>query len=318
MVERESQSELEVRVHLERILGLTLQRVVPDDQPSADYTFVLGADSVAAVEVKEIASPDLLRLSAGHDKYETERATDALNLHWMIALDGETAAERLAPVPNFPDDDEAQIEAWEAAGFSTTRKAERIAEFKRRRDESPAPINIKGMIDDLIPDLKRLEDRGITSTRGQIPSDEEGLLAWRRIAGRTRGAICMGSEARPDVGLPAGIFMNLAYGYVRTGRADSIADRIVAWLESDKSANLIKSLGRSEYAERHAALVFNSLEPEWWSSAEAEIFVPTRAIELPSGVEVLWAVLGPRVLRYSASDGWQEFIDLDGADDVAG
>lgn len=314
MEEQESSIELEARQHLERILDCALQRVVPDDQPSADYVFDLGAGSVGAIEVKGIASSDLLHLSAGHARYETERATDELDLRWMIALDGETASERLAPVPNFPNDDEEQIKAWEALGFTTTRKAERIADFKRRRDEPPAPIKVKGIIDDLIPDLKRLEDRGITTTRGKMPSDDEGLLAWRRIAGRTRGAICMGREARPEVGMPPGVFISLGYGYVRTGRADTIADRIEAWLESDKSGNLIKSLARPEYSEGHAALVFNSLEPEWWSSADAETFAPTRRIALPDPVNVLWAILGPRTLRYSASDGWQEFQAPDDTD----
>lgn len=314
MVEKESATELEARKHLERILDRSLIRVAPDERPSADYTFELGDGKVAAVEVKELASPDWRQLSAGHTDQETERVTDELDLHWMIALDGETAAERLAPVPNFPDDDEEQIKEWEELGFSTTRKAERIAEFKRRRDEKPAPIRVRGMIDDLIPDLRRLEDRGIRTTRGEMPLDNEGLLAWRRIAGRTRGAICMGSEARPDVGIPPGVFISLGYGYVRTGRADTIAERIEAWLESDRSANLIQSLGRPEYSEGHAALVFNSLEPEWWSSAAAETFAPTRPIALPEPVNVVWAIIGPRTLRYSVSDGWQEFHEPDDAD----
>lgn len=313
MEEQESRSELEARQHLERILDRSLRRVTPDGQPSPDFTFDLSAGVAAAVEVKEIASSDLLHLSSGLDRHETERATEELDLHWMVALDGETAAERLAPVPNFPDDNEEQIKDWEALGFATTRKAERIAEFKRRRDQTPAPIKVRGMIDDLIPALRRLENRGIRTTRGEMPSDDEGLLAWRRIAGRTRGAICMGSEARADVGMPPGVFISLGYGYVRTGRADTIADRIEAWLESDKSANLTRSLGRPEYSEGHAALVFNSLEPEWWSSADAETFMPTRPIALPEPIDVLWAIIGPRVLRYSASDGWQEFQEPDEA-----
>lgn len=309
MEEQESPSELKARQHLERILDRPLRRVAPDGQPSADYTFGLGTGSVAAVEVKEIASSDLLQLSAGLDRHETDRATDELDLHWTVALDGETAAERLAPVPNFPDDDEEQIAAWEALGFTTTRKAERIAEFKRQRDEVPAPIKVKGLIDNLIPDLKTLEEQGVTSTRGPWPFDEAGILARRRIAARTRGAICIGGKPRPEVGMPSGVFVRHGYGYVRTGRADTIADRLEAWFESSMSANLIKSLGRPEYSEGHAALVFNALEPEWWSSAEAESFVPTRAIELPEPVDVLWAIIGARVLRYSPGNGWSEFVE---------
>lgn len=304
MVENESPSEVQVRLHLERILGVALRRVTPDKRPSADYTFDCGHGRVAAVEVKEVVSTDLRQLSAGHHRHETERTTDKLTLHWTVVLDGEIAAERLGPVPDFPSDDEEMIAAIEADGFKVTRRAERVAEFKRRRDEAPAPVKIKGLIDDLIPDLKMLEDRGIRSTRGVMPDDEEGRVAWHRIAYRTRSAICLGGEAKPEAGMPSGVSISLAHGSLRTGRPDTVADRIEAWLESSKSINLINSLDRTEYSDRHAALVFDQTEPELWSSAESRDFVPSRGLNLPAGVDVLWAILGPRVLRYSMSEGW--------------
>lgn len=308
MVERESATELEARRHLERILDCELSRVTPDDRPSPDYTFFLSDGQVAAVEVKEIVSSDLRQLSAGHDRYETERAVSELERHWTVMLDGEIAAERLGPVPDFPHDDEKQIAELEAAGFIVTRRAERVAEFKRQRDEVSAAVRVKGLIDDLVPDLKMLEDRGISTTRGAMPTDAEGQRALWRIAHRTRDAICLGGEAKPEAGMPAGVFVTVAYGSLRTGLADTVADRIDAWFESSRSANLIKSLSRPEYAERHAALVFDPTEPELWSSAESLTFVPSQGLDLPAGVDVLWAVLRSRVLRYSVSDGWREYV----------
>jgi len=44
-----------------------------------------------------------------------------------------------------------------------------------------------------------------------------------------------------------------------------------------------------------------------WSSDGEETFVPERRIGIPETVDVVWVSLGPRALRYSASDGWREF-----------
>lgn len=307
MAENESATELAARRHLERILRRPLHRVTPDEAPSADYTFDLGEDRVAAVEVKEIVSSDWRHLSAGFEKQETERVTDELRLHWRVVLPGEIAAERLVPVPGFPADDQERIAALEAQGYGAVRRAERVAEFESRREESPAPLMIKGLIDALVPDLQVLEDRGIRTTRGDIPADEEGSSAWWRIDSRTRGAICTGGEARPEAGMPAGVFLVLSYGYTRTGRADTITDRIDAWL-STKRRKLIEALSRSEYSERHAVLVFDSTEPELRSSEESNSFVPSRGLALPPEVDILWVVLGSRVLHYSLTDGWKECV----------
>lgn len=304
----ESASERDARMRLERILGTRLRRIVPDDRPSPDYSFTTPGGSLAAVEVKQVASPDWLHLKNGHSRHETDRETNELQMHWMVMLDAEIAAERLDRVPNFPDDDEEQIARAAEFGFETTRRAERVAAHERRRDEHPHPFQIRGMIDDLIPDLAALEARGIRTTRGELPIDTEGSQAWWRIARRTRGAICMASEAKPDDGLPAGVFLLTGYGYVRTGRPDTIVDRIDAWMSSKRSDNLVASLHRPEYAKGHAVLVFDGLEPEWWSAQEADAYVLSRCPTLPEQVDVLWALLGRQTLRYSKDSGWSGYL----------
>jgi hypothetical protein len=303
----ESVSERLAKVTLERILGTSLHRVTEDASPSPDYRFTT-PDGLAAVEVKELASPDWLILQDGFSKYDTERATGDLSMHWQVSLPAEVAAERLTPPPDFPEDDDAQIARFAMLGLTVQRKAERIAEFERRRQETPKPIRVKGMIDDLIPDLQVLETQGITSTRGPMPSDPAGERAWWRIAGRTRNAICLASPANPTAGLHGGVFLSMSHGFVRTSRADTIAERIQTWFDTEtKSANLVASLDRSEYNQGHAVLVFDGLEPESWSAQDADTFLPTRPMDLPEPVDVVWVLLGSCTLRYSADDGWQEY-----------
>jgi hypothetical protein len=303
----ESASEQFAKAALERVLGTSLQRVTEDASPSPDYKFTT-PDGLTAVEVKELASPDWLILQDHFSKYETERVTNDLSMHWQVSLPAEVTAERLAPTPDFPEDDEAQIAHFETMGLIVQRRAERIAEFERRRQETPKRIGLKGMIDDLLPDLQVLEAHGITSTRGPVPSDLVGEQAWWRIAGRTRNAICLASPANPAAGLDSGVFLSMSHGFVRTSRPDTIAERIQTWFDTEtKSANLVASLDRSEYNQGHAVLVFDSLEPESWPAQDAATFLPTRPLDLPEPVDVVWALLGSCTLRYSADDGWQEY-----------
>jgi hypothetical protein len=103
------------------------------------------------------------------------------------------------------------------------------------------------------------------------------------------------------------VFLSMSYGYVRTSRADSIADRIQAWFDTDtRSSNLIESLEREEYDQGHAVLVFDDLEPEFRPAQDADTFLPSQPLRLPAPVDVVWALLGDCTLRYSTSEGWSE------------
>lgn len=305
--EKEKPSERLARERLEPILGIRLERVKEDDRPSPDYWCIIH-DGRAGFEVKQIASPDWLRLRAGFGQLETERATSDLSKHWLIALPAELAAGRLEPAPRFPEDNEAQIAHLADFGLTVVRKAERIAKFEHHRQEKPTEFGLKGIIDDLIPDLQILEAHGITTTRGPMPSDPGGAQAQQRIAGRTRNAICLASSADPAAGVPSGVFLSMSYGYVRTSRADSIADRIQAWFDTESRSrrNLIQSLEREEYDQGHAVLVFDDLEPEFRPAQDADTFLPTLPLSLPVPVDVVWALLGDCTLRYSTSEGWSE------------
>lgn len=293
---------------LEQLFGRQLQRVQPADggPPSPDYTFTTAGGRRAAVEVKQITSPDWLKLQAGFAMHETSRTGEDLTMHRMVALLAEIAAARLTPTLGFPDDDGAQIAAFDAVGLNVVRKADRVAEQERQRDVAVRPIRVKGLTDQLVPELRVLERHGLTSTRGRMPTNPEAVKGWCNIARLTRGAICLASKPNPEAGMPAGVFPLTGYGYTRTGRADTVAERIQTWLETD-ATNLIQSLDHPEHEEKHAVLVFDGLEPELRSSEEAGSFLPERGLELPAPIDVLWAVLGSRVLRYDVAGGWSEY-----------
>lgn len=304
----EKPSERFARERLESILGIKLDRVPEEPtRKTPDYSSEV-VEGLACFEVKELAASDWQVLKDGFNKYETERATSDLSMHWMIALFAELPAERMTAPPRFPEDDEEQIARLAAAGLTITRKAERVADFERRRAEQPEKIRLKGLVKDLIPDLQVLEANGITSTRGPEVSSPTAVEALWRIARRTRNAICLASPPNEAAGLPSGVFMHMGYGHTRSGQADTIADRIQAWFDTEsKSENLIKSLECEEYQVGHAVLVFNELEPELSSSRETETFLPVRSLTLPESVDVVWALLVTCTLMYSADSGWNEY-----------
>lgn len=304
----EKQSERFARERLESILSTKLDRVVEEtSRKTPDYCCNV-PEGLACFEVKEIAPSDWLILEDGFSKYETERATSDLSMNWTIALIAELPAERLTAPPQFPEDDEEQIARFAAAGFTITRKAERIADFERRRAEQPAKIQLKGLVADLIPDLQVLEAHGITSTRGPESNSPNVQGALGRIARRTRNAICMAGPPNEAAGLPPGVFLTTGFGHTRSGQADTIADRIQAWFDTEsKSENLIRSLECEEYQVAHAVLVFNGSEPELRSAHDSDTFLPVRPLTLPEHVDVVWALLGNCTLRYSADNGWNEY-----------
>lgn len=267
----ESESELFAKERLEGVLAVALERIVPDGTPGKfpDYAFDTQTGH-AAVEVKEMSSHDWRMMQDGLAKNGYGRATDEVQKHWTVALDSQTLAQRLG-------------------------------------DGRRAPAKVKGLVDDLIPDLALLEARGITTTRGDLPTDPDGQQAWWRIARRTKGAICLASDANPGAGLLAGVFIAGSYGYVRTARPDTLAGRIDEWFAAGHGSNLIASLDRPEYAEGHGVLVFDSLEPEWHSAQESDEFLPSQPLAMPSKVDVLWALLGACTLRYSRDVGWSEY-----------
>lgn len=310
---REKPSERFARERLESILGIKLDRV-PEEQTrkTPDYCCEV-VEGLACFEVKELAASDWRVLDDGFKKYETERATSDLSMRWMIALSAELPAERLTPPPRFPEDDEEQIARFAAAGITIMRKAERVADFERRRAEEPEKIRLKGLVKDLIPDLQVLEAHGITSTRGPEVGSPAAVEALWRIARRTRDAICLASPSNESAGLPSGVFMHMGWGHTRSGLADTIADRIQAWFDTEsKSENLIESLECEEHQVGHAVLVFDGLEPELRSARETETFLPVRPLTLPEPVDVVWALLGTCTLMYSADNGWNEYRHEDG------
>lgn len=307
-VEREAPSERAARIELEHVLGRALDRVYPDGRPSADYTAAVSDGLPIAVEVKEVASQEWLQLQAGLSREQSSIDTDRLTFRWHVLLEADPVASRLTAPPKFPDDDEASIARLESRGFKVQRQADRIAEWRQQMAAPRRPVRVKNLLADLIPDLQILERHGVTDTRGADLTEHEVRVALARIGGRTNGAICMVRPTYPDRGVLAGVEITSVHGWFRTTDPNTVAERVQAWLDSELSSNLVESLDRPEYGERHGVLVFNGLEPELQSAVENPAsFVPTVPLDLPGPVQVIWCLLGPVLLRFSIEDGWQRF-----------
>lgn len=304
-VTSEAASELEARRQLEHFYGHPLQRVVPDSKPSADYILPTPGALPSAFEVKELASPDWKQLHAALDTQQRSLDVPSLTRSWHVLLETTTLASRLTAVPNFPEDDEEKIARFAAESWIVTRKADRVAEWKRQAAANNEPVRLKNLLTDLIPHLETLEAHSVFATRGADYSHPDVRQALAAIAARTGDAICMGHEAHPDKGVPPGIQIACGYGQIRTENPDTIAERVQAWLDSELAKNMIQSLSRSEYGERHGVLVFDSLEPELQTVLKDPVsYEPTVPLSLPVPLDALWCLLGPVVLRYSDADYW--------------
>lgn len=90
----------------------------------------------------------------------------------------------IAAPPNFPDDDEESTARFESHGRRAKRKVERIAEWKALNATQHLPVQIEGLLNDLIPDLQVLEQLGVNETRGvdltQPPVQAVGANIARR------------------------------------------------------------------------------------------------------------------------------------------
>jgi hypothetical protein len=305
-VSDEKSSEVEARLEVEAFYGRVLDRVTPDDRPSPDYSLPMPSALPTGFEIKELSSFDYEQLHAAIRKQTTSIEVASLERHWHVAIDAELISNRLVAVPSFPDDDEDAIAAWAAAGFATQRKAERIEEWKRQQSIPRRQVRLKNLLTDLIAPLTVLEAHAIYCTRGADWTTLDAFQALQAIARRTNDAICLGHEAHPDKGMPPGISIVTGWGGIRTANPDTIAERVQAWFDSDLSQNLVASLSRSEYGERHGVLVFNHLEPELEAvRRDPEHYVPTEPLDLPAPLTHVWCILGPIVLRYSDVGGWE-------------
>jgi hypothetical protein len=98
----ESPSELAARRELEHVLGHLLDRVIPDDRPSADYIAPVLEGLPMAFEVKEIASPEWLKLQAGLRREQSSLDSERLASRWHVLVTAEPVAASLVGPPSFP------------------------------------------------------------------------------------------------------------------------------------------------------------------------------------------------------------------------
>lgn len=299
--ELESSSERVAREALESVLGRQLTRFrTQSGRPTPDY-----ADELhEAFEMKELTSEEFRRLRA-QTQEEGWFTSQKLAKRWSVLIEAPTLADKFRPVPNFPADDPQQIADLEAQGFTVMRKAEGEVQWAARfAGQLLRTPRIRGLARALEEHLNLLEQAGITDTRTARSTTNDLRHALTEISQLTHGAICMATE---PFGGQAGIQLSLGFGYMRTGRADVIAFRVQGWLDSELSFNLRRSLG-PEFSSRHGVLIFDPSEPEYWSAQEIDgDFLPATHLNLPSEIDVLWCIVGQRVLRFEPALGWQSF-----------
>ncbi|MFE0022807.1 hypothetical protein [Amycolatopsis sp. NPDC059021] len=294
---------------LRREFGSDLDRInASPERATADYRWCNGR-LIRSVEVKEITVDTHRQLVAEAKAGKTARDSTTLSMRWMIMINLPTLSTVLEPMPSFPPDDPelaADVEQFFGARMMT--RAEREAEWRRTHPgpkHQPTP-QIKNLGRDLDPHLLVLEQHGIVSTHGPRSEDPAVAAALWAIAMRTHGAICMAHNPVRDE--KPGIDVAFVAGYVRTERADVLVDRVELWLHNDDhSKNVRTSLTNEPSTERHAVLVFDhQTEPEYWSATEQGVgFCPTRDLQLPDAIDVLWIIIGPIACRFSASEGWR-------------
>ena len=302
---KEKASELRARALLEQELERQLTRAPERAIPTVDYRI---PERDVGIEVKRVTNAEYHDLTSAFAKAR-HLDSDRLTGRWAVLVDRPTLSTSLEPMPDFRDDDPELIAYWESQGFTVRRRADLEADWRATHPGPPRKTpRLDTLARDLEPHLVELEAHGFTTTRGAAPFGQPEPLATAitAIYLRTQDGMCLRQE--PLGGERAGIDVHLASGYVRTGRADTIAARLQLWLGSSNSENLRASLANEpDGTERHAVLVFDAqTEPEYDSAVEQGMaFCPTVDLELPEEVSVVWFILGPIACRFSRENGWR-------------
>jgi hypothetical protein len=285
------------------LLGRSICRVPPQDRATHDLETSDGLSPSIAAEVKELIPSDYLKLQGAISK---QRSYDSgiLAMRWNVAIQGETLANRLQPMPNFPEPSQEVVAALSEFGHVATR-AERENEWRANQTLEPrAQVTVKGLCKDIETHLAVLERNGVSHTwvRLQVePSDLRVVnQALAAISYRTRGALCNSRRPRSDE--KPGIDLCFASGERRTHHANVVADRAQLWLDSDSSKNLRSSLLNSGADEKHGVLWMESDAERRAAEEEGLAFCPTRSLVLQNEIDALWIVLPPLVLKYH--DHW--------------
>ncbi|MGW1681390.1 hypothetical protein [Saccharopolyspora sp. NPDC002376] len=307
-IEKESESELTAKALLERELLLDLNKVEPkfeQQRHSPDYR---SADGSYAVEVKEIASQHYRQLA--NIQIDPSYDSSLLSGRWHIIIMMPTNSTVMEPTPDFPPDNPeldnlARIQFGRGIVPKRQREVEWQADHPWTKKE-PARPRLKNLARELERHLAILEKYNTHSTRAVWPADPEAAQAFHYVNARTNSSLCIRHELVD--GEKAGIDISYAAGYTRTGSADTLVERIKLWLAHEEyGKNVRDSLAGESNAQKHAVLVFDrETEPEYQSATEhGANFCPSRTIELPEEIDVLWFIIGPIACRYSTQDGWR-------------
>ena len=198
MAHREDRYLPIVKLTMEDVLERPLRRVPPQVKATHDFETSDGLSPKIAAEIKELIPSDYLQL---RQEVSKQRSVDlsALTMRWNVTIKGETLANRLQPVPDFPDPSPEIIAFWSGVGHVAT-KAEREIEWRANQTLRPkSQVMLKGLGREIETHLSVLERNGITNTWGRLPVETSELEAVKRalasINQRTHGALCNSPNA---------------------------------------------------------------------------------------------------------------------------
>jgi hypothetical protein len=297
---------LQARALLERELRCHLDRAAPRSTQTVDYRT---PDGSKGIEVKRITNADYNEMMDAFTKVDLSYSK-RLTGRWSVIIDQPNLSMSLALVPRFRDDDPHRIADLESYGIHVLgSRADREATW---RSAHPGPHTRTPRFKQLDLDLEQhlviLERNGLQTTRGLSPYGQPQALAdaIRAIEQRTAGALCLRRVPLPDE--RPGVDVVLGSSSVRTGRANTIVNRLDLWLRSNQSRNLRQSLCNEECGtQRYAVLVFDAqTEPEYKAALkQGTMFCPSIDLHLPEPIDVLWFILGPIACRFTSADKWR-------------
>jgi hypothetical protein len=237
-------SERLARAALEPHLGHLEPVEETTEHKTPDFRTV---DESDAVEVKEMTSEDYQKITAVHQKMPTSWDLDGLTGRWTVIDLAPTMSDTHEPMPAFPEVDQATIDHYAAYGMRVKTVAEREADWHEEATRPRPQIRLHDLGPRLEPHLAVLEQEGDTEVDSYaIGRPEPVRVATAAIRGLIHGALCQRRD--PLTEEQAGIDVRLGQGYVRTGRPDTIAQRVQLWLDRGGThvTNLVETLELEE------------------------------------------------------------------------
>ena len=290
-------SELLAKGCFEKLTGRELQPAVPDNDVPDLRT---SGPPMIAVEVKEVTVEETRRLIEAWRRVSYFESS-VLSKWWTVAL-MVPMLDDLLPQSSYQPRPTVTEECRSALAAEGLIVVDDVPPTTPAILHAPDP---RRLCQRLEPLLSQLEEREVRCTRGS----HRDIDSWRvvfQVERLTNGGIAMAHEPLTHSGRPAGIELAVSSGAPATGDANRFLARVEEFMHGARGESLRLQLAAcGSYAERHAFLVLDSTEPEWWTSHDwGESVVPSRPPVLPPMITAIWIALGHLCWCWHPERGW--------------